>query len=128
MRLHLFALASLTTAALVGCAPSGGRAIEGMAQSGTTTVLAIDSAGETFETTPAADGTFRLELMSTDKPVFLFVLDAAGPRAVKFPLTRGGIPDQTRIPNSDSGVTVGVLSSCDCNDDGDEDEEEAGEN
>lgn len=125
-----FAVPLFTAAALSACAAPAPRSIQGTAPSGAVGVMAIDVEGATTQTEPAADGTWRLEPMGK-APYHVFVTDADGQiRVMKFSGTAIGPADHTMIPQDDGAITVAQLSTCDCDADGEEDDDalEAGEN
>ena len=101
------------------------RALEGIAEEGTTALLAIDSTGLAFRVAPAADRSFHLDL-NTTHPIHLFVLKGDAVQYLRFAQKIGGAPTATSIPNHNGTVRLAsVASDCDpvadlgCDADGD---------
>jgi hypothetical protein len=102
------------------------RALEGTAPSSIVSVFAIDTRGRTTRTTPS-DGAFRL-VIDSDRPVHLFLEDAAGNLALLgFPNSSTG-ERQSAIPVANQTVAMGALSVGDSDADGEEDDADAEEN
>lgn len=111
------------TALFAGCAAPAPRAVEGRAPGGAVEVMAIDTEGRATTTAPAEDGSFRL-LPPGTRPYHLFVTDGEGAvRVVKFRAAATGPAEQTLVPQTEGSVAVAQLSTCDCDEDGEEDQD-----
>lgn len=100
---------SLPLALATGCA-QGPRTVAGQAESGTTQLLAIDTAGDAFQVAPNADLTFALELPTT-RPVHLFQLKGDTVQVVRFAEKLDGPKVASSMPNHEGTVSLGKLST-----------------
>ena len=115
------ALALATSiSALVGCGQNAGaRSIEGKAERGTTAVLAIDVAGNTFKAVPDNALRFHIDVDSL-APVRLVALKSGVVQTVVFAAKKSSpLRTATEIPNNGGTITLGALSTCDCSGTGD---------
>jgi hypothetical protein len=115
MRVIAISLTSLLPLAFAACGgamaespATPGRALTG--ESDAARVVAVDTHGHMF-VAQVTNGAFRLVLTSTTHPLRLFTRDGSHYAAVKFPVKRGGAAEGFTLPNGDTTVSVGKLST-----------------
>ncbi|MFZ9890102.1 MAG: hypothetical protein ACO3JL_21600, partial [Myxococcota bacterium] len=118
-------------AAGLGCSASelmgNERSLAGIAPTGTTEILVIDTSGTAFRTTPDDDGGFILPIAST-RPVTAFLVSPEEVRVLRVAPSPDAMPTQSVLPSWNGQVSTKKLSTCDCNEDGLDDDAAGEEN
>ena len=102
------------------------RALTGTAPAGSNRVLVVDADGAAFSAAVGTDGSFRVAIDSL-RPVSVFVV-GADTRVLRVAATAGAAPSLTSLPAWQGEVSTAQMSTCDCNEDGVDEEVEAAEN
>jgi hypothetical protein len=110
MRLSLLAAPVGLALVVSGCAV-GARNVTGIAEKGTSAIVAVYRNGDTVKTQPNADLSFDFQV-APDKDFQLFTIRSGVLQTVKFAGKRGGLATFSQIPASPNDVKLGALSTC----------------
>jgi hypothetical protein len=110
MRLSMLAGTAGLALVVSGCSV-GARNVTGIAEKGTSAIVAVYRNGDTVKTLPNADLSFNFDV-TPDKDFQLFTIRNGVLQTVKFAGKRGGLATFSQIPASPNDVKLGALSTC----------------